>query len=391
MSIRYHLLLIAGITTTVVFLASFFLESFLLNRSLDTAGKASEALYEKMFSKRMEYLTDFVQDALIERLAQVNALLRTVAQYKPLAEWFSPSLEHRQKGTWSSAASLIQQDDWISFLQNTTEQEELSLIAPSRGPFSFAQFVPVEEGIVFAYMPGEEKESFIGVQVVSKFLEVDQKDGDGLGTLGILPIVYALYTIDTLKALDFSSVEDSSYIPTPYTHGTEVDEQLFLKVLARAMDLVHAPGFHIPPFTGQITEITPSPVETLSFQQEVEMSLNKKLSYAGELFVIWQAGVLRECGAFGVKEFRLPDAMCFSATEGQGEVFFLSDVMGFAKRWFDDEQFYAKNPPSALTSLVSSGSEIIPGPKEGQAFLVNTAAIFEEEEQGKRRSLLTIG
>lgn len=391
MSIRYHLLLVAGITTTVVFLASFFLESFLLNRSLESAGAASQSLYYKIQDKRREYLEEFVQEALVERLSKINALLGTISQYKPLAEWFSPSKEHAQKGTWSNAANLIQQDDWIEFIQNTTENDLLSLVIPKKGPFSPIRAIPIEKGIAWVYVLKEQEGimPFIGIQVMNK-PDITGRDGDGGGTLGILPTVYALYSLEHLRAIDFSEEGDIPYIPTPYANGVEVDEQSFLEFLSRAMDLVHKPDFQIPAWKGQEIETKNSTHET-SFQKEVEESLQRRIAYSKELFVIWQAAVLREYGAFGVKKFNWPDAMSFGVLDDEGEVFFLEEVMGFSSPLFDDETFYAKNLPKGPESLASSGTQVISGPGKGQAFLVNTAALFEEEERGNRRSLLTIG
>ena len=385
MSIRYHLLLIAGITTTLVFLASFFLESVLLNRSLESASQASSELYHKMYVKRQEYLQEFVREALISKLAQINAFLNTIAQYQPLGTWFAPSQEHVKQGTWSNAANFLQQDAWISFLQNTVDKQVLSLLIPEKGPFARVHFIPIQEGMVWVYHQ-EDALFWIGVEVPTR--PILEQEGQSSETLGVLPAVYALYRVDTLQHMSLSQEADRPYIPIPYTQSVEVDDETFLMTLRKAVQFVQGGTFQVPVFMPTLPNS--KHVTLSSFQEEVYASMEKLFSYERELFVIWQAAVLQEIGAFHV----WPEAMSFSIeADGNawGEAFFLHDVMQSKEPRFDDVAFYDAHPPLS-GSLVSSGSYLLQGKAGKQAFLLNTAALFTEEETGKKeRSLLSIG
>lgn len=395
MSIRYYLLLIAGLTTTLVFLGSFFLETYLLDRSLQTAGKASQELYEKMFIKRKEYLEEFIQDSLAKQLAQINSLLSAISRYKPLAEWFSPTQEHRQQGTWVSATSLMQQDEWIQFLQNSTGEEVMSLVTPDKGPFLPVETIPIEEGLSWVYVvDGQSTRPFLGIQVHNRMF-ADRGEEGGLSTLGILPCVQVLYDVDRLRTFTpiRSGEEDAlSYVPIPFAQGVEIDEMQFLSDLERALTIVSSPNFSIPESTVKKTPVVAVPVEGSPFQTEVQRFLQERTSYSSELFLLWESAVLQQVGALGSPPL-WPDGMTFSS-EGMvyGEVFFLRSVMDFSGKLFDDDTFYDAHPPADKNSFVSSGSCIVKGVKKNQVFLGNTAALFEGQEgEASKRSLLTLG
>ncbi len=331
-------------------------------------------------------------------MARVNALLGAISHYKPLAEWFAPTEEHKRKGTWASAASLFQQDEWIQFLQNTTDSTLLSLIIPDRGPFLPVKTVPIEEGLAWVYVLDETASSrpFLGIQVQHRMI-TERENGGEMGALGVLPAVYVLYDVERLKALTLTrnGEEDfPSYVPIPFSQGVEIEEMQFLSDLTRALHLVRSSSFTVPVAERVFQDpiLVKDNIKEQSFQEEVQGFLKERTAYASELFLLWQAAILQQLGALGTQTL-WPDAMTFCAEGGvDGQVFFLHSVMGFSDRLFDDETFYEKNDPKQANSFVSSGSCVIKGLKENQVFLGNTAALFEKEKNGNsQRSLLTLG
>jgi hypothetical protein len=113
MSLRYRLLLIVGFVSTLVFVFAFFLNNRLLDKNLVKIRKEAAEFIQKNLAHRRESLEQFIYDELSRKLAQVNAILETVTQFPSLSNWFAPTSENFQMGTWSNASYFLQDEDWI--------------------------------------------------------------------------------------------------------------------------------------------------------------------------------------------------------------------------------------------------------------------------------------
>jgi class 3 adenylate cyclase len=396
MSIRYYLLLVAGFITTCVFVVTFFLDNILLSNSLQKVRAEGIEVTKEMYEKRREYLEDFIQGTLSDHLAQINALLEAVSKFQPLAQWFASSTEHEEKGTWSNAASLMQQDEWIQFLQNTTDKKLLSALVPSKGPFFPMRAEPVKEGVAWVYLEGflGHPDPFLGIEVPIRILDAESESASAFLTSGIIPTVYVLYDWNRFKMLDFAEeVEETALLQVPLIAGVEIDGNLFLQYLTEACSLAKKGDVIIPPPAACDFLIThPKPFEKDSFADSMQKSLLDREKYASELFLICQAAILQEIGFFSPNgaEKHWPDAMAFSSGSADNQTFFLKSVMDFSKPLFDDDAFFS-SMTKEKHSPVSPGCCVVKSPHPNQAFLVNTAAIYWGEEKEKKRSLLSIG
>lgn len=396
MSIRYYLLLIAGFITSCVFIGTFFLDDALLSRGLKEAHTKGETVTKQLFENKRQYLQQFILEETAKDLAQINSLLEAISKFQPLAQWFASTPEHEQKGTWGNAASLIQQDEWIEFLQNTSGKKVLSALVPSKGPFFSTEAIAIREGLSWVYVKGaaEHPEPFLGIEVPIKMQESDIDEVGALLTSGIIPTVYVLYDWHRFKALSFPiESEEDFFLHTPLAGGVEIDESKFLGYLSFARAMAQETDVIVPsPLQGSAFPSKPVEAQNEDFNKSMQRLLIAREKYASELFLICQAAILQQIGFFGedAKGQQWPDAMTFSTGPHDGETFFIKSVMDFSEPIFDDEAFFLKAPKTP-GSHVSCHSHIVKSPQENQAFLVNTAAVYWGEEPEQKQSLLTLG
>lgn len=399
MSIRYYLLLLAGCITTIVSMGSFFLDNVMLTENLQKGRQEGIALFKAIYEKRRDSEEQFLASLLAKNLSQINATLEVVSSFDPLKDWFSATEEHKAKGTWNNAANLIQQDDWIDFLQNTTESELLSLIVPEKGPFFEVEAHPIQEGLAWVYIVGSlsYENPFLGIQIPVKAGDLGPEEMGSSLVSGVLPTVYILYEPNRFKTLTFSleKKDPSSFFDqTPFAGGIEVDEAAFLTYLSNAVTFMQDPSRQIPAPIERSFPLVPKQESQKTFNEKLEEDFSGRVSYSNELFLIWQASVLREMRVFEGQggEKNWPDVMSFSDNSLQkNQAFFIESVMAFSKPLFDDVAFFSANSPKEEKRYVSSGSSVIKSPHNNQAFLVNTAKITSVVEGKKQESLLTLG
>jgi class 3 adenylate cyclase len=398
MSIRYYLLLLAGLITTLVMVGSFFIDSIILNENIHKARQEAATILKEVNEEKRKQAEDFLSTQIAEKLAQVNAMLEAISRFDSLTEWFAPTEDHKKKGTWNSSANLLQQDEWIEFLQNTTDGKLLSLIVPQKGPFFEVKTIPQAEGLAWVYILGSPayEMPFLGVQVPIKLADETLEEVSSIVSSGVLPTAYLLYTPSRLKQYPLPNRSqgevDVLAEQLPFSGGIEVDENLFWSYLAKAIACVNDPSLQIPPPLTSNFPLVEEKSRTLSFAEILQENLAKTMTYDNELFLLWQASVLKEMGVFGSNGDYWPEAMSFSVGATQKtQAVFIASSLDFTKPVFDDAAFFKKNQPTQMNGHVSSGSYVVPSPHENQAFLVNTAELKLIKEEGAETSFLSIG
>jgi class 3 adenylate cyclase/uncharacterized protein YozE (UPF0346 family) len=392
MSIRYRLLLVVGLLVTAVFSLAFILNNQLLSRNLVAIKAEAQGFIESNLEKRRDNVEKFIFDNMARKLARINAILETISQFSSLSDWFAPSAENLKLGTWSHAAHFLQDEDWIQFLQNTSDSKLLSLIAPEEGPFFQTKAVPLEEGLawVFVSKAAAYPDPYLGIELPFKPKEEPLTEDSSLVVSESLPTVYALYTIEHLQSISVSSdflQNKGQAIQEPSVQGYEIDEDRFYDFLMKARELAKNPSF-APPGHEQMK----FPKQEEDFTRS-HTYLKQILDYSYELFLLGEITALQRAHLFGApgETIDWPSALSFSKQGiDEGNVFFLDPIIGFSKPFFDDEAFFKKYPPKP-GSFVSSGSVVIKSPHPNQAFFVNTAAFYSQVGDQKKQSLLTIG
>jgi class 3 adenylate cyclase len=397
MSIRSRFLLAIGVVVTLLFLTAFLVQT---KRALQETKKVRELVmdaYQKNYEKKRVDLADFVTEGMAQKMAQINALLETIAKFPALSDWFAANSENLKEGTWHHAATLLQNDDWVQFLQNTTEDKLLSLIIPDQGPFFSVEAEPIQEGIAWIHVQDSDAypEPCIGIELPMRTSH--EEEISSLGGSEVIPSVYVVYTLEKFKGLQFPpNFFDLSEIgaKTPLIQGYEIDEEKFLSFLMKASEFVDQSNFKPPRLLQKSTqEVETSSLQSSLFEQLTQQYLEGITEYASELFLIWEATVLRQMGLFGSQKTReyLPDAMTFSLkTPKQGKTVFLRSILDFSTPLFNDRAFFEANPPKK-DSKTSSGSSVFKSFASNQAFFVNTAEIASFKEDAEKKSLLTIG
>lgn len=403
MSIRYRFFLVVGLLSTIVIAATFFVENITLNRSLRQARGEIDQLYDTLREKRREHLLETLQTGMAKEMAQVNALLEGVSQYAPLAAWFAPTEENLAKGTWNNAATLLQSDDWIHFLQNTVGDRLMSVIVPQINDFFGIDSIPIEEGLRWIYPEGLNGHitPYLGVSLPIKLADPTEDKTLSFIESGMIPDVYVFYDWEKMHSMENLSQAvpdeelDSSVLRIPFLQRYELDEAQFHTWLNRAIDLAKKGQLHPPQPTPKEKQPFPILEENADFKRRTEWYLKQRVEYSNELYLIWQASALYEIGAFGRvgSSFHLPAGMSFfipKTKSGQG--FLLDPILKFFSPVFKDKEYFQSHLPLQPHLHVASGTAIIPSPHPNQLFLGNTASLYGEEgEDANKSSLLTIG
>ena len=388
MKIRYYLLLVVGLMTTLVFLGSFITEGLLLRNRIQAMRMRSTEKAEELLEKRRGYLAEYVEEALAKRLAKVNSVLEAVSSFKNLSDWFVPTKEHISEGTWSSSASLIQQDEWIHFIQNTGEGKLLSAIVPEPGPFFKVQIEPAEEGIAFVHVleTNSFPYPFIGVEVPLKPAEYSE---EAIFSADPVNRAYMLFSIHRLKGMEVDTKgEVDGLLPLPGI--TDVDEARFAQYFAKAVAFAKEVDPKRKNASWKEIFLPDEEQKELSFKEKTAGYQQAQLEYSSELFLLWQTALLKQAGAFSEdsKGNAWPDAFTFNVGERkENRICFLEPIIGFKEPLFDDAAFFKAHLPKEGCS-VSSGSAVIQSPTHNQAFLANTVEVISRD---KKRGLLTIG
>jgi class 3 adenylate cyclase len=391
MSIRYRLLFIVGLVTSSVFLLTFFLNGKLLQQHLAQTQKEGLLLREKTSEMRRENVEILIRDAIAKKLAKINALLETVVQFPSLSDWFAPNPENLRMGTWGHAANFLQNEDWVQFIQNTSGNELLSLIAPETGAFFKTQEFPIEEGLAWIYVFGSEmySEPHLGVQIPLKETENLLEEESDSKLSDDFPVSYVLYSLDQLKSLSFPAnflQDKDSLFSGASAQGYDLDVEKFFAFLVRATELVKNPEWKAP----ELKEQQPNDeglVAVNAFHRLTQKYQEETLEYSSELFAIEEALALKP---FHLFEEGLDAVTIIDPQTREGRIFFLKSVLGYSKPFFKDQEFFQKTPPSEGSSICSD-STIIKGPHPNQALLVNTAVLTSQLEGKVNQSLLTIG
>ncbi len=389
MSIRYRLFFFIGLVTSSVFLLTFFLNSKLFEQHFSQTRKEGVLLREKAIETRRLHAEILIRDALAKKLAKINALLETVTQFPSLSDWFAPTAENLKMGTWEHAANFLQNEDWVQFIQNTSEGKLLSLIAPETGAFFQTQGVRLEEGLAWIYILGSEvyTDPYLGVQVPLK--ETENLLEEETSSPNDFPLTYVLYPLEELRSLSFPVTflqDKEAMLSGAIAQGYELDIEKFFTFLSKAVQLAQTIEGKGPKLKETQTAV-PEPVSENVFHRLTEKYQEETLEYSSELFAIEEALVLRPFHFFQEG----PEAMTIVDPQTmQGRAFFLRSVLGISKPFFHDQSYFQAHLPAEGMSVCPE-STLIKGPHPNQSLLVNTAVLSAFVNGKPRKSLLTIG
>ena len=177
---------------------------------------------------------------------RLTPLLKWVAKFSRIQEYFAPTNHNITAGTWRSAASLLQDRERIDFIQNTYEGKVSSFIIPQHKGMQDMFQIPIDDDLCWVYT-GEsdtQKDPYLGVLLqLSSTSSDDQAQSDSVP--GIVPKVFVLYTKESIEQMqieslseNFVSNQDSFALSVPFLDGFSLDIQGYLKTLTKARDFL---------------------------------------------------------------------------------------------------------------------------------------------------------
>jgi class 3 adenylate cyclase len=130
LSIRYRLFLWIASLFLFFFVLSIYLEKSIATRNINRAKKAVEVKIIEQSKANQNDVQNYLSFFIADNQAQVDSLLLLVSQYPQLRDAFAPTVSNEENQTWFDAATLIMNNKWIAYFQNTDQNKTTSLIIP---------------------------------------------------------------------------------------------------------------------------------------------------------------------------------------------------------------------------------------------------------------------
>ena len=206
MSIRYKLFLWVAGVFCISLLFSIVLQVYLTHHNLRKASQDFEKtiiLKSEEMGKRWEKTVSLFLSASI---AELTTLTKSISTFQSFKDSFGPNTDNIQYKTWTAAASLLIEDKWVEFLQNTADDEVLSLLIPSEMSVEASFKQDIDQDLSWISLQGSS----------TLYLGIRCKKGVQSSSLyplfeGEDPNIYFLFTPEELKNLDLSWDNGSIY------------------------------------------------------------------------------------------------------------------------------------------------------------------------------------
>ena len=145
MRLRTKIFLLVGGLFFVAFLTSQVLEEYLTSKNLRFEGSLiEEQVLEHQEGTRLN-LERFSKSLIERRNNQIDVLFNKIHAYNWLSARFSPSQANYEEQTWLPSASLLLENKWMDFIENSNEGKIVSQIVIDRSTPNLAIQVPHDE------------------------------------------------------------------------------------------------------------------------------------------------------------------------------------------------------------------------------------------------------
>lgn len=118
MPLRVRLFIYIALVFLIIMISSFFIEEYLIDRSLIKTRTDLNTKIEQFHQTRLQNLESYVKEVLVGYRTKINALLSLVKDYPAVRLNFDPDLEVNSKKTWLDSSTLITNNKWIDIVQN---------------------------------------------------------------------------------------------------------------------------------------------------------------------------------------------------------------------------------------------------------------------------------
>lgn len=402
MSIRYKLFLIVGILFCAIFLGSFVVENRIANDGVKEVRKDLLTFYKDLEEEKRSYIDSILVAILSQRMGEVNTALEVVTKFSRIKEFFAPTSANISKGTWTSAASLIQDRENIDFIQNTYDGKVSSLIVPQHGGMKDMFQDSIDDDLCWVYTSDpkiQQDPPYLGVLLqISASADTTAYQTDSVP--GIIPKVYVLYDQKTIENLPIEvlgktvpSEEEGLALSVPFLQGYTLDIKNYLRALAKAKAFLIKENEDNLSFEEEENPLLGSTsTEEEVCHNDLTCYFNKRVEYINQLFMIWELCSLFEAGLLGesLSSPSVPKAISFFPDEtGKGQGVYIKDTL-FETPKFDAQNYFAGQPQDQNTKGLSSGIAIFSDKEKGTLFLGNTAELDALDGQEQRQGYLTL-
>lgn len=402
MSIRYKLFLIIGLLFCAIFLGSFLVENRMASDGVKEVRKDLLTFYKDLEEEKRSYIDSILVAILSQRMGEVNTALEVVSKFSRIKEFFAPTHTNITRGTWKSAASLIQDRETIDFIQNTYEGKVSSLIVPQHGGMKDMFQVPLDEDLCWVYTSDpktQQEPPYLGIllQILST---ADTSAAQADSVPGIIPKVYVLYDQKTLENLPVEELEkggsphaEALALSVPFLQGYVLDIESYLQALAKAKAfLIKEKEDNLSFEEEENPLIGSASTEEEVCHNDLTCYFNRRVEYVNQLFMIWELCSLFEANLFGdsLSSSSVPKAISFFPDEtGKGQGLYVKDIL-FATPKFDAKSYFASQPKDQNTKELSGGIALFSDAQKGTLFMGNTAELDALEGQEQKLGYLTL-
>jgi class 3 adenylate cyclase len=380
MNLRYRLFLWIGSLFLIAFVASFFFETRITQRKLETAKKVLRTNIIDLNEKKRENIEEFLASVIAETQADISSLLQNLSEYEQLFIGFAPTEEALSRGTWFYSATNLVANKWVDFIQNTDDGKLSSLIIPNIGAMRGGCNLPIDNDTSWVTLEGHEP--FIGVRF---YMDPGRSVLPILQLLpGVNPDIYVLFEVDHLQP--FIDSWQEKY------HLAFLDP--FFAALKKAASYLEGIPKNIVErgkwieakiAMGKPSAVPNQPIRCVPhLEPRMKQTVEKLLIKTDELFMIWRAAFLLTHGPF---VDAAPSGIArFPHEQATGEGVLLKDVF-YNTTLFDDAAYYNAHLPSVSCWHPSTSLAVIHPEGIPHVYLGNTLKIPFKDKVG----YLTLG
>lgn len=145
MSLRFKIFMWIGGLFFLGFVVSQFLEERMTSKSLIEEEASLKKQILEQDEIRRKNIERYVRNSLDQEKEKITVLFSKIQNYPWLYARYAPSIYNAENGTWLAAASLMDTNKWIDFIQNTNEGLLASQLVIDDGLTKEAIFLPINK------------------------------------------------------------------------------------------------------------------------------------------------------------------------------------------------------------------------------------------------------
>lgn len=304
MSLRYRLFLWISALFLAAGLVSYFVETIVSKRELKATRAQLEQKIEVLNKQKREQITRFMTDSIEEIESHIHILLQRLSTYPLQAASFAPTRINLAHGTWLNASEILLNYPWLDFIQNTHDNQVLSLLIPKVENLHPTSCVPIQGPLAWIELKGTR---YLGIKI--QFISTHPSDpNETVQAPRSAPSIYLLFdpsslskpSIESLKWPIFTGNLPPIHIYPPWINDTELDITSFEKAFQSARAYLD----------------TPSSFE-ISFPKSPNKAPPHWTQRYDQRYLIWGLAAIHASQLFGTD--------LFSATSPQGVALYLDD------------------------------------------------------------------